>query len=91
MYWEDEGILIELRNHGEKNSIIKVLTEKLYSWTGERWIISLNKKIGEKTIFEKKIETKNNQIYEAKKNEKIKKLLETFDDADLIDIQKEDN
>ena len=26
-----------------------------------------------------------------KKNEKIKKLLETFDDADLIDIQKEDN
>ena len=28
MYWEDEGILIELRNHGEKNSIIKVLTEK---------------------------------------------------------------
>ena len=22
MYWEDEGILIELRNHGEKNSII---------------------------------------------------------------------
>ena len=48
------------------------MTEKLYSWTGERWIISLNKKIGEKTIFEKKIETKNNQIYEAKKNEKIK-------------------
>ena len=28
MYWEDEGILIELRNHGEKHSIIKVLTEK---------------------------------------------------------------
>ncbi len=28
MNWEDEGILIELRNHGEKNSIIKVLTEK---------------------------------------------------------------
>ena len=26
-----------------------------------------------------------------KKNEKIKKLLEIFDDADLIDIQKEDN
>ena len=78
-------------NEKLNKNFIKILTEKLYSWTGERWIISLNKKIGEKTIFEKKIETKNNQIYEAKKNEKIKKLLETFDDADLIDIQKEDN
>ena len=78
-------------NEKLNKNFIKILTEKLYSWTGDRWIISLNKKIGEKTIFEKKIETKNNQIYEAKKNEKIKKLLETFDDADLIDIQKEDN
>jgi DNA polymerase-3 subunit gamma/tau len=78
-------------NEKLNKNFIKILTEKLYSWTGERWIISLNKKIGEKTIFEKKIETKNNQIYEAKKNEKIKKLLEIFDDADLIDIQKEDN
>jgi len=72
-------------------NFIKILTEKLYSWTGERWIISLNKKIGEKTIFEKKNESKINQINEAKKNEKIKVLLETFDDADLISVQKEDN
>ncbi len=27
MNWEDNGILIEVRNHGEKNSIIKALTE----------------------------------------------------------------
>ena len=54
-------------NEKLNKNFIKILTEKLYSWTGERWIISLNKKIGEKTIFEKKIETKNNQIYEAKK------------------------
>ena len=41
-------------NEKLNKSFIKILTEKLYSWTGERWIISLNKKIGEKTIFEKK-------------------------------------
>ena len=76
-------------NEKLNKNFIKILTEKLYSWTGDRWIISLNKKIGEKTIFEKKNETKNNQINEAKKNEKIKMLLETFDDADLIDVQKE--
>ena len=78
-------------NEKLNKNFIKILTEKLYSWTGERWIISLNKKIGEKTIFEKKNESKINQINEAKKNEKIKVLLETFDDADLISVQKEDN
>ena len=67
------------------------MTEKLYSWTGERWIISLNKKIGDKTLFEQKSESKNNRVTEAKKNEKIKMLLETFDDANLINVQKEDD
>ena len=78
-------------NEKLNKNFIKILTEKLYSWTGERWIISLNKKIGEKTLFEKKNESKNNQIIEAKKNDKIKKLLDAFDDADLINVQKDDN
>ena len=78
-------------NEKLNKNFIKILTEKLYGWTGERWIISLNKKIGEKTIFEKKNDSKNNLISEAKKNEKIKMLLDTFDDADLVDVQKEDN
>ena len=78
-------------NEKLNKNFIKILTEKLYGWTGERWIISLNKKIGEKTIFEKKNDTKNNLISEAKKNEKIKMLLDTFDDADLVDVQKEDD
>ncbi len=76
-------------NEKLNKDFIKILTEKLYNWTGQRWIISLNKKIGEKTIFEKKNESKNNQINEAKKNEKIKILLEAFDDANLIDVKKE--
>ena len=78
-------------NEKLNKNFIKILTEKLYSWTGERWIISLNKKIGEKTIFEKKNESKNNQINEAKSNEKIKILLETFEDADLINVQKDED
>ena len=77
-------------NEKLNKNFIKILSEKLFSWTGDRWIISLNKKVGEKTIFEKKTETKNNQINEAKKNEKIKSVLETFEDAALINVQKED-
>ena len=51
----------------------------------------MNKKIGNKTLFEQKSESRNNRITEAKKNDKIKKLLETFDDADLINVQKDDD
>ena len=72
-------------------NFIKILTEKLYNWTGERWIISLNKKIGDKTIYEKQNESKINQINDAKNNKKIKLLLQTFDDASLIDIKKDED
>ena len=78
-------------NEKLNKNFIKILTEKLYSWTGERWIISLNKKIGDKTLFEQKSESRNNQITEAKKNDKIKRLLETFDDANLINVEKDDD
>ena len=78
-------------NEKLNKNFIKILTEKLYNWTGERWIISLNKKIGEKTIYEKENESKINQINDAKNNKKIKLLLQTFDDASLIDIKKDED
>jgi len=78
-------------NEKLNKNFIKILTEKLYNWTGERWIISLNKKIGEKTIYEKENESKINQINDAKNNKKIKLLLQTFDDASLIDVKKDED
>ena len=33
---------------------IKILTEKLLAWTGERWIISLSKNNGAKNSLRKK-------------------------------------
>ena len=72
-------------------NFIKALTEKLYEWTGDRWIISLNKKIGDKTIYEKKNENKKNIINEAKNNQNIKRFLDTFKDANLIEVESEDN
>ena len=78
-------------NEKLNKNFIKILTEKLHTWTGDRWIISLNKKIGAKTIFEKQNEKKKDEITEAKNNEKIKALLEIFDDANLVDVKKEDD
>ena len=78
-------------NEKLNKNFIKALTEKLYEWTGDRWIISLNKKIGDKTIYEKKNENKKNIINEAKNNQNIKRFLDTFKDANLIDVESEDN
>ncbi len=78
-------------NEKLNKNFIKILTEKLFNWTGERWIISLNKKIGDKTIFEKKNESEAHKINEAKNNKKIKMLLETFNDAKIVNVQKDED
>ncbi len=59
-------------NEKLNKNFIKILTEKLFNWTGERWIISLNKKVGEKTIFERNNESKFKELDDAKKNKKLK-------------------
>ena len=41
----------------------------------------LNKRVSQEII----------ELLRQKKNDKIKKLLETFDDADLINVQKDDD
>ena len=41
---------------------IKILTEKLLTWTGERWIISLSKNSGAKSVYEKNLQSKSASI-----------------------------
>ena len=70
---------------------IKILTEKLLAWTGERWIISLSKNTGEKAFYEKNLEKKSTDLLEAKKSEIAKKIFSTFPDAELIDIKENED
>ena len=66
------------------------MTEKLLQWTGERWIISLSKNTDAKSIFEKNLENKKNQIEEFKKSEVSERIQTIFPDAKLINIIDED-
>ena len=70
-------------------NFIKNLTEKLLSWTGERWIITLNKNLGDKTIYEKNLEKKTSNINKEKESEIAKKIFENFPDAKLIDVKED--
>ena len=77
-------------NENLNKNFIKVLTEKLLSWTKERWIISLSKKSGEKTEYEKKKEAKLLEIIEISDSKKVKEILSNFPDAKLVEVKKND-
>jgi len=78
-------------NERLNKKFIKILTEKLLAWTGERWIISLSKNTGEKTVYEKNLEKKSTDLLEAQKSEIAKKIFSNFPDAKLIDIKENED
>ena len=70
-------------------NFIKNLTDKLLSWTGERWIISLSKNSEAKSIHEKNLAIMDNKIDEFKKSKIAKDIEINFPDAKLIEIKEE--
>ncbi len=78
-------------NEKLNKNFIKLLTEKLLLWTGDRWIISLSKNTGEKTVHEKNLEEQSNKLLKAQNSEESKKILNIFSDAKLIDVSEDNN
>ena len=77
-------------NEKLNKNFIKILTEKLLKWTGERWIISLSQEQGEETIYEKNLTNKKDKLAKEMNSEVVKDFLSVFPDAQLIDVV-EDN
>ena len=77
-------------NEKLNKNFIKNLTEKLLSWTGERWIISLSKNASAKSIYEKDQENKSLQLAEFKKSKIVQDIQTAFPDAKLIDLKEEE-
>ena len=77
-------------NEKLNKNFIKNLSEKLLSWTGERWIISLSKNDNAKSIHEMNLEEKNSKIEEFKKTKIAQDIQRVFPDAKLIDFKEED-
>ncbi len=73
-------------NEKLNKNFIKNLTEKLLSWTGERWIISLSKNNEAKSVYEKNLENKDKMIEEFKKSKLAQDIQKAFPDAKLIDF-----
>jgi len=76
-------------NEKLNKKFIKILTEKLLAWTGERWIISLSKNSGAKTVYEKNLEDKSVNLLKEQKSELAKKIFSNFPDAKLVDVKED--
>ena len=78
-------------NEKLNKNFIKILTEKLLKWTGERWIISLSKEEGKETIYEKNLNSKKDKLDNEMNNQTVKDFLTTFPDAKLIDVTEDED
>ena len=71
-------------------NFVRNLSKKLLDWTGNRWVITLAKKVGQKTFSELK-KIKNKELFDQeKKSEIYKKFKNIFPDAELLEVKKKD-
>ena len=78
-------------NENLDKDFVKNLSTKLFDWTNQRWIITLSKKNGEPTSKQKNQLHKSKLLMEAKKSEIYTQMIEKFPDAELINIETEED
>jgi len=78
-------------NEKLNKNFIKILTEKLLIWTGNRWIISLSNDQGEKTFYEKNLAKKKNKLEKEMNSDLVKNFISAFPDAKLTNVIEEEN
>ncbi len=86
--FEKKRIEISFNENLDKN-FVKDLSEKLYKWTNDRWIISLSKKKGLETKKQSKLREKKDLFDKIKKSKIYNNIKEIFPDAELIDIKED--
>jgi len=69
-------------------NFIRDLSEKLFKWTGKRWVISLTQEKGSKTLSESRLKDRKDLLEKEKKENIYKNFIKNFPDAELIEIIK---
>ena len=73
----------------DKN-FVRNLSARLVEWTGNRWVITLSKEVGNKTFLENEIIKKKEILKSEKNSELYKKFKDIFSDVELLEIKKRD-
>ena len=69
---------------------VRNLSEKLFEWTGNRWLITLEKKEGQKTFLESRDIKEKEFIQKEKAGEVYKKFKNIFPDGELLGVKKKE-
>ena len=77
-------------NENLDKNFVRNLSGKLHEWTGNRWVITLAKKVGQKTFSELKKIKKKELLDQEKKSEIYKKFKNIFPDVELLEVKKKD-
>ena len=77
-------------NENLDKNFVRNLSQKLLEWTGMRWVITLTKKMGQKTFSELQSIKKKELLDQEKKGEVYKKFKDIFSDGELLEVKKED-
>jgi len=77
-------------NENLDKNFVRNLSQKLLEWTGTRWVITLTKKIGQKTFSELQSIKKKESLDQEKNGEIYKKFKNIFSDGELLEVKKED-
>ena len=87
-----EGNKIEISfNENLNKDFVKILSTKLFEWTNKRWIIAFSQLKGDLSVKEEISKGKMNIINEFKNTKKYKKILEKFNDIELVEVEKKDD
>ena len=84
--FENQRIEISFNEDLDKD-FIKDVSSKLYEWTNSRWIITLSKTKGQPSKKENEVNLKKELIENVKNSSIYKNVLESFPDAELIDVK----
>ena len=87
--FENQRVEISFNGNLDKD-FVKDLSLKLFEWTNERWIITFSKKNWQPSKKQRNEINKKQLLFEAKKSEAYKKMLEKFPDSELIDVEIKD-
>ena len=77
-------------NHNLNKNFVKDLTEKLFQWTNNRWVISFSKEQGQISIKEEQKILKEKNFDRFKNSKEYNDISKDLPDIELIDINKND-
>jgi len=77
-------------NENLDKNFVRNLSEKLLEWTGSRWVITLAKEAGQKTVSELKNIKRQELFDQEKKGNVYKEFKNIFSDVELLEVKKKE-